>query len=965
MRSAILLTLVVWNFCVAAPTRGENPAERTTEVSGQVVDASGAGVAGANLRALVHPAVADTQSDTSGRFKLTVPRSTYRVTVLATDDIGRMGIARKPSPQESEVEPADDLRIELGASKALTVAVVDHAGQPVAGARVGVLIDSAELPPVETSALGTAVLRVPLGATCRVVYARKLGQGFDYRLLESLRHPVRSPGWPADGRVELTLGPTRKVQIRAKEINGELITRISYRLWYLQKPGELEEFNLSYTSDLFGTKTNAEGVANFDDLPSWVSGRLPFDWKSDDKFVRKRIIWDPAKQIDGVVDVTLERHVSMSGRVEFADGTPAAGIVVKVAGAGHDSDSFHGQTTSREDGSFQIGVFPNELYMLGIDDSKWSANIIDGFVVRPGTPIENLKLTLQPATRVHGRVVMGKDRKPVAKEYVSLRQAGRNLSSLPGVELPNPDRLRTYIQPVLNRSYITDADGHYEFHVGPGEYTLGPSQVEVQKALVTNQPELTFDFEKPLNEKAPLTGSVVDAQSGQGIPRALITGIYRHHFGAGDLEFVTGGDGKFRGEGQLYPYPIALHAQSADGLLGGLLEIGPNDAEATIKVQELSKAAGQIIDEATGRPLANRKVKYGVRVHIGDDKAPWRDSFGGTTTTDAEGNFELTKLVAGGEYHINVPTDEHSSRSVGTVTIDSPLTKQLGKLVLKKPYQPPTLEERIAKALEGDPLEKYAAAQKNAQSYRQRVAILLIDPKADATGAFMKLRLNDKDVRKAMDQYNLVVVDATSEPAKALAKSLDLTIAASDGLPQFVVRDAEGAAVTVAEASEIALGGKIDKTRTIDLLRAHALEALDARTLLKDALAEARKSNRRVLVQQTAVWCPPCHRLGHYLEDQRAIWDKDYIWVRIDERWTNSGEVMDGIKAGYRGGIPWMAILDADGQSLATSNGLKGENIGFPSSPPDIDYFLKMLKDTSQRLSDDDLQKLRAGFETQ
>lgn len=58
-------------------------------------------------------------------------------------------------------------------------------------------------------------------------------------------------------------------------------------------------------------------------------------------------------------------------------------------------------------------------------------------------------------------------------------------------------------------------------------------------------------------------------------------------------------------------------------------------------------------------------------------------------------------------------------------------------------------------------------------------------------------------------------------------------------------------------------------------------------------------------------------------------------------------------------GIPWFAMLDADGKSMATSTGPKG-NIGFPATRPEIDHFVKMLKRCRRKLSDGDIEELRA-----
>ena len=142
------------------------------------------------------------------------------------------------------------------------------------------------------------------------------------------------------------------------------------------------------------------------------------------------------------------------------------------------------------------------------------------------------------------------------------------------------------------------------------------------------------------------------------------------------------------------------------------------------------------------------------------------------------------------------------------------------------------------------------------------------------------------------------------------------------------------------------------------MLATNSPEPLDATTLLNDALAEAKAANKRVIVQETATWCGPCHMLAHFLERHRELWEQDYIWIRMDERWNGSDEVMNGIKEGPRGGIPWFAILDSDGKSLVTSDGPDG-NIGFPSEPASIEHFMSMLSSTKQRMSEEQLDELR------
>src|SRR5580704_4287817 len=525
MRRSLLLTLAAgagYLFC--SIVCGAEATRELTTVSGIVVDGKGLSVAGAKVEVLLGRSIMAARTDALGKFQLAVP--TNRAKGLAIFATAPNGIGMLRTPWEGEASRTANLRIQLVESRSLVVSVTDENKRPIAGAQVGALIDQFELPCSETSAQGKARLQLPVRARYLAIFADKAGRGLDYCVLELVRRHADARGWPDDGRLSLSLSPPRRVTIRAKSEEGRPLPGIELRPEFLVRPGEPASLDLSSMPEIYRSETNTEGIASFD-LPEWLKTRVTF-WPHDGKPVPRRNIWNPAKQPDGIVDAVIPRPVEISGRVEFADGTPAPGIAIKVSGAGYDIEWFQGRTISRADGRFAIDVYPDEIYMLGVDDKKWGARALDGLVVQRGTPIRTLKFTLQSAARVHGRVVEGKDRKPVANQRLSLQQNGRDLGSLQGVKLPNPDDLGFYVAPSLSLAVATDREGRYEFHVGPGQYTLtGPSQVTPKNIRILNQAEVTINFESSRPEKGRIIGQVLDAQSRQPVPRATILGIYR------------------------------------------------------------------------------------------------------------------------------------------------------------------------------------------------------------------------------------------------------------------------------------------------------------------------------------------------------------------------------------------------------------------------------------------------------
>jgi hypothetical protein len=114
--------------------------------------------------------------------------------------------------------------------------------------------------------------------------------------------------------------------------------------------------------------------------------------------------------------------------------------------------------------------------------------------------------------------------------------------------------------------------------------------------------------------------------------------------------------------------------------------------------------------------------------------------------------------------------------------------------------------------------------------------------------------------------------------------------------------------------------------------------------------------------------------LSRFLDRHRAVWEKDYLWIKLDQRWTGAEEIAkrlrqqawkaeDG-KVRQAQGIPWTAILDADGKVMASSTNEQGANIGFPGEAANIAHFRQMLRATAQRLTDADIARLADALKT-
>jgi len=137
-----------------------------------------------------------------------------------------------------------------------------------------------------------------------------------------------------------------------------------------------------------------------------------------------------------------------------------------------------------------------------------------------------------------------------------------------------------------------------------------------------------------------------------------------------------------------------------------------------------------------------------------------------------------------------------------------------------------------------------------------------------------------------------------------------------------------------------------------------------ASEILKQAYSLAAKEKKNVFVIFHASWCGWCKKMDTAMNDQsvKKFFTDNYVIRHLvvyeskgKENLENPG-ALDLLKK-YKGddqGIPYWFVFDKEGKLLADSKirpeggGLEtGENSGCPASEKEVDYFLKVLKETS------------------
>ncbi|PQO45330.1 M56 family metallopeptidase [Blastopirellula marina] len=955
--------------------KAEESARQMGQLVGKVVDGAGQPVIGADVKVLLPgiESVWRTTTDANGDFQLEVEvgKNFFHQIRACSADGKQMGFYHYPSDKVAQEEVR---KITLEPVKSAVVHVQDQDGQAVAGAKVAVQLATGSEGPVFTDEKGEANVLIPESATILSVVAWKDDFGLDYVSYELPREQrgdllAEKPEFPYEKGQTLTLAGATPLTVHVTETSGQPLENVLCSVWLLNKP-DTEHLNLSLYTECFREPTDASGTVVFDWFPAWQTNPTVV-WPYSTDFPMKRGEYDPAVQ-KGTLDIRMHRLVPLRGRVTFPDGKPAADIDVSANGVGYESDSFREETKTDKAGCYEFMAAPNQIYMLTVLGGEWVAPAQSGFAILPEEVVPEHDFVLRPATKLTGKLINEANGTPLANHGIYVRQSGIALSDMPEGSLPEADPKQTWIRPMTQVNGTTNEAGEFEFLLADGEYQLSSGGWGFKNLTIAGEKELHVDLKSDKTgryERAVLVGNVVDDATGKPIANARVHGATRDFTTNSDWQANANEEGIFQVT-QLgraaYVMATNITPNNPNGILAGLAEVDTDESQVTVRLKKMGRVVGRLMSEDGTKPASGVRLDYGFRVY--DVKKRFSSTrFGGTVMTDAEGRFALESLIPGIEYECKIAN--HPSGfllNVAKPTVEPGQTLDLGDCKTPKPpkpYVPPTLEDQIQSAFDSDktPLERLASGKKNIATVNQNMLIVFAEPLDPRVHELMKIRWKDMDFRKMSDDFRFLAVPTDAErieAAQTLAKELELPALQEKGELLLVVIDHEGNLSAKITADQVCDGETLSKAKLLNELEQYQTMPLDARKLLDEALAQAKQEDKRVLVQETATWCGPCHRLSHLLLDHPQ-WQKDYVWVKMDHRWTGAQEIMNEMRGEANGGIPWFAILDAEGNTLATCNEPdQGRNIGYPSEDWGQKHFAEMLKSTRQRMTDQEIDDL-------
>ncbi len=680
------------------------------------------------------------------------------------------------------------------------------------------------------------------------------------------------------------------------------------------------------------------------------------DWDKHGTYVEIRdphwVKVEKEKIVDGVILVKVKKsrfaqRKRVIGRVESADGN-VAGFSVRMR-------SFEGEVEGHGDclgvvtdrkGEFVGHYLPGATYCMYINGARLVGNTID---VIPYDPLTK-KITAPTLQVFEGQpvdvvVTAGPEKRPIPYQSVYLKiphdfswqQGGRTRHGTGG---------RGWYVP-------TNEQGRGRAFAPAGAKIEGSIYAQDWRTTESTQVKAEgitmLRFHKKIAEKRKITGRVT-------LPENLQTALDEAVVEIGSVDgetnervtLKTNADGAFQLDSAAVQ--IGIYAHTKDGKAAAVAVIDRPDEPIEVELKPTADYQGRLRGKED-RPVAGHAVRASVYVEGAEDYSkPFPTGFSAVTIetkTDADGNFTLRSL----------PCEVKMSLLCDPVD-DADRDRYLGDFYLTPGESRPRAVSRLWKPetkTKTPFADRYKNALRDCRLSHFHMMVILLRPSDEAKQfidahlkdyertkevmSFLELRgtLDDGPSGREVAEFAKSKKWPMPQDGKVLAVALDET-GKELGRAQFDYRDAESAA------------------RAAEFIRKYAPERVDAKKKWDEAFTKAKQTDRKVWARISQRYCGPCFRLARWLDDQKAVLEKDYVFLKIDDvRDLQGNEVANRLTRGKHHGVPFHAIFDADGKMLIDSACPMG-NIGHPDGFEGKKHLRKMLMTTRKKITPEEVE---------
>ncbi len=186
----------------------------------------------------------------------------------------------------------------------------------------------------------------------------------------------------------------------------------------------------------------------------------------------------------------------------------------------------------------------------------------------------------------------------------------------------------------------------------------------------------------------------------------------------------------------------------------------------------------------------------------------------------------------------------------------------------------------------------------------------------------------------------------------------DLKLAKENG-PLITVYDQDGSLLDARDITRLLENGHVSGPKLEKFLTRWKIES-PAPEIVAKALPQLRSSGKLGFVEFGADWCTWCHHMDKFFDQSAAtpILGKYYVRIPVDYE-RNQGAPEVAAQMGEKGneGLPWWAIIDANGKVLANCEGPKG-CVGFPGDAGEIATFISAVQTTAKDVTPEQLKTI-------
>ncbi|XZE20837.1 thioredoxin family protein [Pirellulaceae bacterium SH449] len=818
--------------------------------------------------------------------------------------------------------------------------IVKHNDKPVPNAQVKAIANGILF--VKTDANGQAMLK--LGANYNIsMFTAWTESGLlgGYQFYQS---PPRDQN--ANEHV-IELLECRNRQIRVIDTDGSPVAGVRLKLQvatpkhynYFGNPTDCEVITDVTGTAIYKWFPKLEDAHHYAELIGEQDWRLHSQSNTDDAV--KVIVTKPAAR------VRVEGQVSRGGQY-------VGGVVVEAR-------SFQGETEGHSDvrtviadreGNFSFDALPNSTYAMYVMDDEW---VSEPQVFIPIDPVTGAKrspyLMALDGHTVTVLLTSGPNRKPIAGQSVSF------VSEYDYSWKENGERQYG----VTHRQIFatTDEQGVAKAMVPLGSlrasvYTSSwrtESTIDVVAGKV-NQVELHRNQDTVIHVKGRIELPPFNSTDLKKVSVAIqaIDGQVSEEFTPAVSE---SGQFSFDTKASM----VGCFAYSADGQWAAVKVVEGLHQPFTIELQPTAYLSGRLLD-GEGKPIANHRVSANPRLEnrtMESSSSGFSRSMKGksiTTETDADGNYRIGPLPRQIEIGLwcdaTNPTEYNGRKFLGNyfIELDEQRPPQVHRLG-SEPSVPSKLaiEERFAEVLRDARLGSF------------HTMIILADTTEERCNSFVQENLLNYDANIQVANYMQMRFNtgaSGSEQSKAFVKTKNWPIP-TEGNVVAIALDAMGNELG---QTTIDISADDANDQVVRFIEKHSPPVVDASQKWSEAFALAKKTNRRVWVRISQRYCGPCFQLNRWLDDHRAVLEKEFVLLKIDDVRDDHGmEIAKEITGDKPFGVPFFAFYDADQKLLIDSVGPTG-NIGSISGYEGKRHFRRMLQKVRQTLSEAEIEQV-------